>query len=288
MSASTRLLVGVLGVLVTSGGAANAQARPEDPVEAITTNGDGAGGEQTPAPRPAPPPPTVVRPAWEVRGFGLVGYTGFAANDTFEAVLDKSGGAIYGGGAMVGHRSGIFVQVLAEHFGADGQRVFVHEGEVFKLPVPLSASVTPIDVTGGYRFLPRPRSVAQGSAPPPRKPIFKPARPRPEDEAPPPPPPPAAPPPPRRWVPYVGGGVGIVRYEETADFAQAGDDVSESFTSYHVLGGIDAPVWGWIGAGVEFMYRWVPDALGDGGVSKEFDETDLGGFAVRFRVTVGK
>jgi opacity protein-like surface antigen len=89
-------------------------------------------------------------------------------------------------------------------------------------------------------------------------------------------------------VPYVGGGVGVVLYSESADFAESGDDVDESFTSYHVLGGIDFPLWKWLGAGVEGAYRWVPDALGDEGVAGEFDESDLGGFALRFRLTVGR
>jgi hypothetical protein len=79
-----------------------------------------------------------------------------------------------------------------------------------------------------------------------------------------------------------------VQYKEESPFAEAGDNVSESFTSYHVLGGVDIPLSGWLGTGVEVNYRWVPDALGEGGVSKEFGDTDLGGFTFRARITVGR
>jgi hypothetical protein len=39
--------------------------------------------------------------------------------------------------------------------------------------------------------------------------------------------------------------------------------------------------------GVEYHHRWVPDALGTGGVSEQFNEDDLGGGTFRFRVIVG-
>jgi opacity protein-like surface antigen len=91
----------------------------------------------------------------------------------------------------------------------------------------------------------------------------------------------------RSIVPFVGAGAGIVQYKETADFAQAGDDVDESFTSYHFLGGVEVPLWKWLGVGAEYHHRWVPDALGEGGVSAEFNESDLGGGTFRFRVIFG-
>ena len=42
-----------------------------------------------------------------------------------------------------------------------------------------------------------------------------------------------------RIVPYGGGGVGRHRYEEVSDFAEEAEDVNESFTGYHVLGGAE-------------------------------------------------
>jgi hypothetical protein len=48
-----------------------------------------------------------------------------------------------------------------------------------------------------------------------------------------------------------------------------------------VFGGLEARIWKRIGAGLEVQYRGVADALGDGGLSEAFNETDLGGAAVR-------
>ena len=52
--------------------------------------------------------------------------------------------------------------------------------------------------------------------------------------------------------------------------------------------GVEVPVWKWFGLNVEGFYRWAPDAVGEGGVSAEFSETDLGGPALRLKLTVGK
>jgi hypothetical protein len=55
-----------------------------------------------------------------------------------------------------------------------------------------------------------------------------------------------------------------------------------------VFGGLDVTVWKVVYAGAEVQYRLVPDALGEGGVSKEYGETDLGGFVVRVMFGVRK
>jgi hypothetical protein len=86
-------------------------------------------------------------------------------------------------------------------------------------------------------------------------------------------------------VPFVGGGAGVLRYRETADFAEPGDDVDDSFGSYHVLGGVELPIARRFGAAIDGLYRWVPDAIGEGGVSAAYGETDLGGFTIRARAT---
>jgi len=63
--------------------------------------------------------------------------------------------------------------------------------------------------------------------------------------------------------------------------------VKETFTSYHVLGGIDIPLGSWLAFGPSEL-PLVPDALGEGGASKEFGETDLGGYTFRARFIVGR
>ena len=271
--------------LVATAPAALAQTRPAAAEAGLTA-----------APTPAPQPAGTAGPALSFRAFFHAGYTGFTASDTFDAVLGSPTGPVYGGGLQVVHRRGYFFQLDLSRFSDEGERVFVSDGEVFPLGIPLSVKVTPIEFSGGYRFGPKRRAVRvpppPPPPPPPPRPIFKPASPRPEDEVPPPPP---APPPPQAgarpslgWAAYAGGGAGLVQYEEKSDFAQAGDDVKETFTSYHVLGGIDIPIGSWFAVGAEVNYRWVPDALGEGGASKEFGETDLGGYTIRARFIVGR
>ena len=248
----------------------------------------------SPAAKPAqakPAPAKPAGPAFRVSGFGGVGYTLFTADESFVAVLGSSGGAVYGGGVTVAHRSGFFGRVGIEHFGGDGERVYVFGGEVFPLGIPLSVSITPIDITGGYRFVAKPKPV-RPTPPPPAKPNFQPARPSPADKAKAPPPQPAgrraAPRPLRRWVPYVGGGVGFLAYSETSDFPGASEEISDTFTSYHVLGGVDFPVSKWIGVGAEATWRFVPNGLEDSPVAEQFGEKDLGGLTFRVLVIVGR
>ena len=249
-----------------------------------------------PAARPAqaparPPAPAPAGPAFTSQVFGEVGYTSFLdAADSFDAVLGSSGGLTWGGGVQVAHRSGFFFQFNASYFAADGERVFVSDGKVFPLGIPVDVTVTPLEFTAGYRFVPkRSRQVAPPPPSRPQKPVYQPADPKTGPIKPPVTPSsprqatqvPRAQAPPARVVPYVGGGVGVVLYEEKSDFAEAGDDVSESSPSYHVLGGVDFAVSRTFVLGVEGVYRWVPDALGEGGASEAFGETDLGGFVLR-------
>lgn len=212
------------------------------------------------------PRPVAREPAWFFHGIGFVGLTQFAAKDTFEAIFGSAGGTAYGGGVRVAHRSGLFGQVDVSRLTLDGERVFVSGGQVFKLGIPTRLTLTPIEMTGGYRYVRRSRPTARPGQP----------RPAAQGRA------------RQAFVPYVGGGIGRVLYKETADFARTDDDTEESFRSYHFVGGVDVPVWRWIAAGVDVSYRWVPDALGQDGASKEFGDTDLGGTIIRFRLVVGR
>ena len=257
--------------------------------------------------RPAPASPAAAsRPTLTFKAFGSIGYTALSARETFDAVLGSSGGVVFGGGVTVTHRSGLFGQVTIEHFTGDGERVFVFGGDVFPLGIPLSVSMTPMDFTGGYRFLPKPKVVklpAPKTPAPRTPPAAQPARPG----APPAPTatgatgaaasPAAAPAPAatrvvpaskRNWVPYVGGGVGLLSYKETSEFPDGTDEFSESFTSYHVLGGVDVQLTKWVGLAGEVTWRLVPDALEDSDVGQQYNEKDLGGFTFRALVTIGR
>src|SRR6188474_2588868 len=88
--------------------------------------------------------------------FGTAGLFTATAEDTFDAILDTRSGTDLGVGAQVAWQSGalrgLFVEFDASRFEETGERVFVHEGEVFPLGIPLTVSLTPIEVTAGYRL----------------------------------------------------------------------------------------------------------------------------------------
>jgi opacity protein-like surface antigen len=87
--------------------------------------------------------------------------------------------------------------------------------------------------------------------------------------------------------PYFGGGVGFLQYDEQSALAEASEQVKQTFTSYHVLGGVEYPLGKWLAVAGEFQYTSVPDALGEDGVSKEFGETNLGGTRLHVKVLIG-
>jgi len=94
----------------------------------------------------------------------------------------------------------------------------------------------------------------------------------------------------RSWkvIPYAAGGIGRYNYKEESDFSADGDAVDAHGVGYLVNGGVEFRVHKWIGLSVDAQYTHVPDILGQGGVSKEAGETDLGGIAARFKVIVGR
>ena len=89
-------------------------------------------------------------------------------------------------------------------------------------------------------------------------------------------------------TPYVGGGIGSVRFQETSDFADADETTDERFTSYHAVAGVEYAARKWLWVAGEVRYSSVPDAIGAPGIAAEFDETNLGGFGVAVKVLVGK
>lgn len=205
------------------------------------------------AQQPALPPPT--EPLFALQGFFSFDWLSLTAKDSFDAIIGSSSVTSLGGGAQVTHRSGIVGRVQASYSSDNGERAFIFNNDVIPLGIPTTIKMTPIDVSAGYRFFVRRSDQTSWF---------------------------------HRVAPYGGGGVGVLRYKETADFANEGDDVDERFTSYNAFGGLEVSVWRFIGARVEVHSRWVPDAIGDAGVSEAFDETDLGGVGVRIHVTVGR
>ena len=91
----------------------------------------------------------------------------------------------------------------------------------------------------------------------------------------------------RGAIPYAGGGAGTYRLKETSEFEDPLEKVDERFSSYHVLAGAEFRGRGWVAGAVEVQYTLVPDAL-TGGLAEIYDEHDLGGVAVRFKIVIGR
>ena len=184
----------------------------------------------------------------QVRGFGIVGTNWFTASSTFKAVLGSSTGQDFGGGLNLTQGPG-YLEIGARKFAKTGERVFVSSnGQAFSLGVPAKITMTPLDVTAGWRFPTR----------------FG------------------------RVIPHLGVGYTRMKYEETSDFADDGENVDESFNGYHVSGGAEVRVSRWIGVTGEFVWTSIADALGEGGASKAFSETNLGGTSLRLKLVIGR
>ena len=172
-----------------------------------------------------------------------------SASRSFEAALDTSHLTSLGGGVdVVDLWKHLFARASVTHVSKTGSRAFFDGVDVVSLGIPLTVSMTPVEIGGGWRF---------SGAPAPR------------------------------LTPYAGGGVLIVSYKETSEFGDASDNFSGSFTGYNVFGGAEFSITNWLVAAGEAQFRSVPNALGDNpnSLSQAFNETNLGGFTLR--VTVG-
>jgi hypothetical protein len=90
-----------------------------------------------------------------------------------------------------------------------------------------------------------------------------------------------------RATPYLGGGLGRILYKEASSFADAAENVDTRFTSYHVLGGVELRN-GWVATAFEVEYSRIPGAIGLGGASAAFQESNLGGVVGRIKILVGR
>ena len=87
-----------------------------------------------------------------VRGFGDVGATIFTAAESFAAILGSRTGPVFGGGVEVVLPQRGFIGLRASRFRQTGERVFISDGERFGLGIPTTVMLTPVQITGGYRF----------------------------------------------------------------------------------------------------------------------------------------
>lgn len=184
-----------------------------------------------------------------LRGYGLGGMHWFTASQTFKAVTGSATTPIVGGGLRLGIPGGAYVDLGAWRYAKDGERVFVaSNGESFPLGIPTSITMVPLEVTAGWRF--------PG--------LFG------------------------RFSPHVGVGFTSLAYKETSDFADAGENVSDRYNGFHVVGGAEVRLHRWVGIAGEVQWTSIGEGFGDAGASKAFGEDDLGGTSVRIKVLIGR
>ena len=183
------------------------------------------------------------------RLFFLATEQGFAAQTTFDAVFGKSRAPFFGGGLQVAMQNGLFIDFGISRFKQTGQRAFVNNGQTFPLGIPLTATITPIELSAGYRF------GASGMS---------------------------------RFIPYAAAGIGRYNYREESDFAVEGDNVDAHHIGYLASGGLEIRLHRWVGIAVDAQYTHITGILGEAGISKDAGETNLGGIAGRFKFLIGR
>ena len=186
-------------------------------------------------------------PALSIRPFVLATEQSFAAIDTFNATFGRTYDPFFGGGVQVLVHDRIFIEIGVSRFRQTGQRAQLIGGKSFKLGIPLTATITPLEVSGGYRFHVWPRV-----------------------------------------RPYISAGVGSYAYQETSAFADPGEDVNVRHAGFVLNGGVELRLHRWVALGADVQYSHVAGILGQGGVSQQAGETDLGGVAARVKLIVGR
>lgn len=184
----------------------------------------------------------------EIRPVVSVGTTWFTAGDTFDAVLGSRQGHDLGGAINL-TQGPAFIELGVRRFRKTGSRVFVGDGgEVVALGIPAEVTMTPLEAAVGWRF----------------RPVLG------------------------RIRPYLGGGYTRLRYQETSEFADDGDNVDAWFNGFHLLAGAELRLARWVGVSGSVVWTSVRDAIGEGGVSQVFDERNLGGTSLRLSLVVGR
>jgi hypothetical protein len=188
-------------------------------------------------------PPARPRRQLGVRAFAALDADSLAASSTFDAVLGTHVLAARGGGAeLLNVWKGLFIRVAATSASKTGSRVVVVDKQAVSLGIPLTIEMMPVEFGAGWRS-----SIGQRQQ--------------------------------GAW--YVGGGLLHAVYRETSTFATVGDNTDTTFNGGVVFVGADVKLWHFIVGGGEVQFRSLPNALGDGGASQAFNETNLGGATVR-------
>ena len=97
-------------------------------------------------------------PSISLRPFVEVSNEKFLATRTFDAIFGETSARFWGGGLQVTVlRDRVYGEVgasrlLLKNAELVGQRVFISDGKVYKLGIPLRSTIAPLEISGGYRF----------------------------------------------------------------------------------------------------------------------------------------
>jgi opacity protein-like surface antigen len=224
--------------------------RIEGFIQAGLVTAESAGGPAKPAaPGTKPAVGAAKKPSrFTLRGFATVEYEFFHARQSFDAIFERSTGVPYGGGAELSTGPAFFVQGRITRFSQGGQRAFVHNGEVSRLGIRQTVSMTPIDAALGYRL--------------PWQPGFTPY--------------------------VTGGIGALLYRDESAEADDSENTRGTFAAYHVGAGVEVPLVKRWLSVAGEVQYRSVPGALGDDGVSRAFGDTNLGGVSVCVKFLVGR
>lgn len=201
------------------------------------------------------PPATRTPPARKRKPIGVKGFvsfdtTSFLATNTFDAVFGTHQlHGPAGGGEVLNLWKGVFLRAAVSTVKEDGSRVAVAGSSAQSVGIGLSLNMLPVELGAGWRF-----DSAHSM----------------------------------RAVPYIGAGILRLHYRESSDFSDPSENTDTWFRGSFLFGGVDVKIWSLVMAGVEAQYRTLPDALGSGGASQAFNETDLGGTTLRVFVGIRK
>jgi len=180
--------------------------------------------------------------------FALYDYASIASPKSFDAVFGKHTASAPGVGIDVVHLwRGAFVRIDGSKATMKGERVIVFDGTVFKLGIPLTAELTPLEFGAGWRFGSNPRA---------------------------------------RVTPYVGASAISLKYTEKSQFADSSENVNESYSGFGVFGGADIRITRQIFGGIEGQYRAIKITPTASSAAGSFNEKDLGGAVVRVRAGI--
>jgi hypothetical protein len=170
------------------------------------------------------------------------------ARSSAKALFDgSSGGLIAGAGVRGDLGRRFFLGARVRRFAKDGERVFVANPDA--TPFPLGHPLT-------LRLVPVDLTLGYRFSP---RADFR---------------------------PYLGAGAGVAFYRERSEVAGVEQRESRTRASAHALLGVE---WGRsrLRLAAELEYSTVPGAVGLGGVSKVYDESNVGGLAIVGKLRFG-